>query len=154
MSSDPGAPAAISVRGLSKCYHIYDRPQDRLKQSLFPLVRGLVGKGPTRFYREFWALNDVSFEVGKGETVGVIGRNGSGKSTLLQLVCGTLAATSGEVQTNGRIAALLELGSGFNPDFSGRDNVFMNGAILGLPRSEIEARFDDIAAFAGIGDFI
>jgi lipopolysaccharide transport system ATP-binding protein len=154
MSSDPGERAAISVRALSKCYHIYDRPQDRLKQSLFPLVRGLVRKGPTRFYREFWALNDVSFDVGKGETVGVIGRNGSGKSTLLQLVCGTLAATSGEVHTSGRIAALLELGSGFNPDFSGRDNVFMNGAILGLPRSEIEARFDDIAGFAGIGDFI
>jgi lipopolysaccharide transport system ATP-binding protein len=156
MSSDPAAAAevAIGVRGLSKCYHIYARPQDRLRQSLLSVARGIVGGPPPHLYREFWALNDVSFDVHKGETVGVIGRNGSGKSTLLQLVCGTLAPTSGEVRTNGRIAALLELGSGFNPDFTGRDNVFMNGAILGVPRSEIEARFDDIAAFAGIGDFI
>lgn len=137
---------AIRVQGLSKCYHVYDKPQDRLKQSLW--------RGRKQFYREFWALRDVSFEVGKGETVGIIGRNGSGKSTLLQMIAGTLTPTSGSVEVNGRVAALLELGSGFNPEFSGRENVFMNGAILGLSDTEIAARFDEIAAFADIGDFI
>lgn len=137
---------AIRVQNLSKCYQIYDRPQDRLKQSLW--------RGRKQFYREFWALKDVSFEIRKGETVGIIGRNGSGKSTLLQMICGTLTPTSGSIQTNGRIAALLELGSGFNPEFTGRENVYMNGAILGLSKEEIDARFDDIAAFADIGDFI
>lgn len=137
---------AIRVQGLSKCYHVYDRPQDRLKQSLW--------RGRKQFYREFWALRDVSLEVGKGETVGIIGRNGSGKSTLLQMIAGTLTPTTGTVQVNGRVAALLELGSGFNPDFTGRENVYMNGAILGLSEAEIAARFDEIAAFAGIGDFI
>lgn len=137
---------AIRVEGLSKCYHVYDRPQDRLKQSLWC--------GRKQFYREFWALRDVSFEVAKGETVGLIGRNGSGKSTLLQMIAGTLTPTAGTVQVSGRIAALLELGSGFNPDFSGRENVFMNAAILGLSQEEIAARFDEIVAFADIGDFI
>jgi ABC-type polysaccharide/polyol phosphate transport system ATPase subunit len=99
-------------------------------------------------------LTDVSFDLKKGETVGIIGRNGSGKSTLLQIVCGTLAATSGVIETRGRVAALLELGAGFNPDFTGRENVYMNGAILGLSKQEIDARFDEIAAFAGIGDFV
>lgn len=142
MSSD----SAISIRNLSKCYHIYDKPEDRLKQSLW--------RGRKTFFREFWALRDVSFEVGKGQTVGIVGRNGSGKSTLLQLIVGTLTPSAGEVAINGRIAALLELGSGFNPDFTGRENVFMNGAILGLNHDEVERRFDDIAAFADIGDFI
>ncbi len=137
---------AIRVQGLSKCYHIYDRPQDRLKQGLW--------RGRKQFYREFWALRDVSFEVGKGETVGIIGRNGSGKSTLLQMIAGTLTPTAGAAEVNGRVAALLELGSGFNPDFTGRENVFVNGAVLGLSESEIAARFDEIAAFADIGDFI
>jgi lipopolysaccharide transport system ATP-binding protein len=109
---------------------------------------------PRSYYREFWALKDISFEVMKGETVGIIGRNGSGKSTLLQIICGTLAPTSGLVETNGRVAALLELGSGFNPEFTGRENVFMNGTVLGLTQQEVNARFDQIVAFADIGDFI
>lgn len=145
---------AIRVSNLSKCYHIYDRPEDRLKQSILPRVQRLIGRSPRNYFREFWALKDVSFEVKKGETVGIIGRNGSGKSTLLQIICGTLAPTSGTVETNGRIAALLELGSGFNPEFTGRENVYMNGAVLGLSKEEIDARFDDIAAFADIGQFI
>ncbi|MBI2311656.1 MAG: ABC transporter ATP-binding protein [Betaproteobacteria bacterium] len=142
MSSEP----AIRVSNLSKCYQIYDRPQDRLKQSLW--------RGRKQFYREFRALHDVSFEVMRGQTVGIVGRNGSGKSTLLQLIAGTLTPTSGSVAVGGRIAALLELGSGFNPDFTGRENVYMNGAILGLGRAEIDRRFDDITAFADIGEFI
>ena len=145
---------AIHVSNLSKCYDIYNRPADRLKQFIFPRLQGLVGKMPGQFYREFWALNGVGFEVKKGETVGIIGRNGSGKSTLLQIICGTLTPTLGEVETNGRIAALLELGSGFNPEFTGRENVYMNGAILGLARAEIDTRFDAIVDYADIGDFI
>jgi len=137
---------AISVRNVSKMYRIYDRPQDRLKRMF---LRGRGGYG-----REFWALHDVSLDVYKGETVGIIGRNGSGKSTLLQIIAGTLAHTYGQVHVNGRVAALLELGSGFNPEFSGRDNVFLNGAILGLSYEEMERRFDDIATFADIGEFI
>jgi lipopolysaccharide transport system ATP-binding protein len=143
MSSDI---VAIRVQNLGKCYHIYAQPQDRLKQSLW--------RGRKQFYREFWALKDVSFEMRKGETVGIIGRNGSGKSTLLQMIAGTLSPTSGSITVNGRVAALLELGSGFNPEFTGRENVYMNGAILGLSESEIAARFDEIANFADIGDFI
>ena len=137
---------AIKVENLSKCYQIYDRPQDRLLQMLV--------RSRKQYYREFWALKDVSFEIKKGETVGIIGRNGSGKSTLLQMICGTLNPTSGSIQTNGRIAALLELGSGFNPEFTGRENVYMNASVLGLRKEEIDARFDDIVAFADIGDFI
>src|SRR5262249_21598801 len=106
------------------------------------------------YYREFWALRDVSFEVHKGETVGIIGRNGAGKSTLLQILCGTLHPNNGAVTVIGRVAALLELGSGFNPEFSGRENVYLNASVLGLSRNEVEDRFDDIAAFADIGDFI
>lgn len=145
---------AIQVANLSKIYSIYNRPQDRLKQSVVPRLRQLVGMSPNRYFHEFWALRDVSFEVRKGETVGIIGRNGSGKSTLLQIICGTLSASIGTVTTQGRIAALLELGSGFNPEFSGRENVYLNGAILGLSKEEIDARFDDIAEFADIGEFI
>ncbi|MBC8077027.1 MAG: ABC transporter ATP-binding protein [Chloroflexales bacterium] len=148
--STPTAPStpspAISVRGVGKMHRIYDRPQDRLKQMLW--------RGRRNYGQEFWALRDVSFEVGKGETVGIIGRNGSGKSTLLQIIAGTMAPTEGEVLVNGRVAALLELGSGFNPEFTGSENVFLNGAILGIERAEMERRFDDIAAFADIGQFI
>lgn len=145
---------AIRVQNLSKCYQIYDTPRDRLKQFVLPRLRRMMGKSPEQYFREFWALKNVSFEIEKGETVGIIGRNGSGKSTLLQLICGTLFPTCGSVETNGRIAALLELGSGFNPEFTGRENVYLNGAVLGLSKEEIDIRFDAIATFADIGDFI
>ena len=145
---------AISVNNLSKCYNIYNKPHDRLKQSIYPRLLRLLNRPDRKFYREFWALKDINFEIKKGQTVGIVGRNGSGKSTLLQLICGTLNPTSGTVQTNGRIAALLELGSGFNPEFTGRENVYMNAAIIGLSRTEIEERFADIIAFADIGEFI
>lgn len=145
---------AIRVQNLSKCYQLYDRPEDRLKQVIYPRLRRFLRKDPKSYAREFWALRDVTFEVKKGETVGIIGRNGSGKSTLLQLLCETLTPTHGVVVTNGRVAALLELGAGFNPEFTGRENVYMNGALLGLSRQEINSRFDDIAAFADIGQFI
>ena len=148
------AETAIRVQNLSKCYHIYDKPGHRLSQFIFPRVDRWLRRRPRNYYREFWALRDVSFEVRKGETVGIIGRNGSGKSTLLQMISGTLSATDGSVETSGRIAALLELGSGFNPEFSGRENVYMNGAVLGLTTEEVDQRFNDIADFAGIGEFI
>lgn len=150
MSSD----IAIKVEGLSKCYQIYDLPRDRLKQFMLPRLKRAIGQKPTNYYREFWALRDVSFEIKRGEVVGIIGRNGSGKSTLLQMICGTLNPTAGIIDANGRIAALLELGSGFNPEFTGRENVYMNAAVLGLSKEETDARFDEITAFADIGDFI
>jgi lipopolysaccharide transport system ATP-binding protein len=144
----------IKIENLGKCYHIYNQPQDRLKQSIVPRLQMLSGRSPKSYFREFWALQNISFEVKRGETIGIVGRNGSGKSTLLQLICGTLSPTTGIVESSGRIAALLELGSGFNPEFTGRENVYLNGAILGLSQEEIDYRFDDIAAFADIGDFI
>jgi lipopolysaccharide transport system ATP-binding protein len=145
---------AISVKNLSKRFELYGNPRDRLKQFVLPRLQRLAGQQPKQYFGEFWALKDVSFEIKKGETVGIIGRNGSGKSTLLQIICGTLSPTSGEVETRGRIAALLELGSGFNPEFTGRENVRMSCALLGLTPEETNARFDEIAAFADIGDFI
>jgi lipopolysaccharide transport system ATP-binding protein len=145
---------AIRVSNLGKCYQIYDTPLDRLKQFVAPRLQRLTRQIPKQYFHEFWALKDVSFEVKKGETVGIIGRNGSGKSTLLQMICGTLNPTSGSIQTHGRIAALLELGAGFNPEFSGRENVYMSAVLLGLSREEINKRFDDIVAFADIGEFI
>ena len=137
---------AIRAENLGKCYQIYEQPLDRLKQSFW--------RGRKRFYREFWALEKVSFEIRKGETVGIIGSNGAGKSTLLQLICNTLNPTVGELDINGRVAALLELGAGFNPDFTGRENVYMNAAIMGLTRTEIDSCYDEIVAFADIGQFI
>jgi len=145
---------AIRVSNLSKCYEIYATPRDRLKQFILPCLQRQFGKLPKQYFREFWALNDVSFEIKKGETFAIIGRNGSGKSTLLQMICGTLNPTAGTIQTNGRVAALLELGAGFNPEFTGRENVYLNAAVLGLTKTEIDARFDTIAAFADIGEFI
>jgi lipopolysaccharide transport system ATP-binding protein len=145
---------AIAVRNVSKMYPLYADPRDRLRQSLWYALPQFLRGQPRQFYREFWALREVSFEVKKGETVGIIGRNGSGKSTLLQIIAGTLAPTHGEVQVNGRVAALLELGSGFNPEFTGRENVYLNGTILGFSREEMETRFDQIAAFADIGQFM
>lgn len=137
---------ALRVENLSKCYQIYDNPQDRLKQFLW--------RDRRQFYREHWALRDLSMEVRRGETLGIIGRNGSGKSTLLQLLCGTLTPTTGTVEVHGRVGALLEFGAGFNAEFSGRENVYLNAAILGLARSTVEQRFAAIAAFADIGDFM
>ena len=145
---------AVKVEHLSKVYTMYDRPADRLKQFIVPRLQRWIGRQVKTYYHEFWALRDISFEVKKGETVGIIGRNGSGKSTLLQLICGTLTPAGGSVQIHGRVAALLELGSGFNPEFTGRENVYMNGALLGLSRKQVDERFDDIAAFADIGEFI
>jgi lipopolysaccharide transport system ATP-binding protein len=138
--------AVISVSGLGKCYQLYDKPVHRMLQSL-------IGDRH-RFYREFWALREVDFEVRSGETLGIVGRNGAGKSTLLQLIAGTLKPNEGKVATRGRIAALLELGSGFNPEFTGRQNVYLNASILGLTRAEIDARIDNILAYADIGDFV
>jgi lipopolysaccharide transport system ATP-binding protein len=145
---------AIGVDHLSKCYQIYDTPRARLKQFVLPRLQRAARLPQRQYFREFWALRGISVEIGTGETVGIIGRNGSGKSTLLQLICGTLSPTSGTVRTSGRIAALLELGSGFNTDFTGRENVFMYASLLGLSKSEIDARYGEIAAFADIGDFI
>jgi lipopolysaccharide transport system ATP-binding protein len=148
MSSESPGGAEVVVRAehLSKCYRIYDRPEDRLKQALL--------RPSEPYYREFWALHDVGFEVRRGEALGVLGRNGSGKSTLLQIVAGTLAPTGGRVAVHGRVAAMLELGTGFNAEFTGRENVMLSGAILGIPREEMSARFADIAAFADIGGFM
>jgi lipopolysaccharide transport system ATP-binding protein len=137
---------AIKVENLGKCYQIYDKPRDRLLQMLV--------RGRKKLYREFWSLQDISFEIKRGETVGIIGRNGSGKSTLLQIICGTLNQSSGNIQVNGRVAALLELGAGFNPEFTGRENVFLAASLYGLTHKEIVERFDQIATFADIGDFI
>jgi lipopolysaccharide transport system ATP-binding protein len=138
---------AIAVNGLGKKFPVYDKPHHRLMQMIAP--------GPKhRWFREFEALKDINFSVRRGETLGIVGRNGSGKSTLLQLICGTLTPSSGSIDVHGRIAALLELGAGFNPDFTGRENVYLNGTVLGLTRAEITEKFDEIAAFAEIGEFI
>jgi lipopolysaccharide transport system ATP-binding protein len=140
MSSEP----AISARGLGKAYRIYRRPEDRLKELVLR----------RRYHEDFWAVRDVDLSVERGETVGLIGRNGSGKSTLLQLICGTVQPSRGELEVRGRIGALLELGAGFNPEFTGRENVWVNATVLGLSDQEIAARFDAIAAFAGIGEYM
>lgn len=145
-TNSSGSEYAIEVNGLGKCYQIYDKPSDRLKQMLM--------RGRKQYYKEFWALKDVSFKIKKGETVGIIGRNGSGKSTLLQMICGTLNPTAGEVKVNGRVAALLELGAGFNPEFSGVENVYMAASLYGLSKEEVDQRFEAIVAFADIGDHI
>jgi lipopolysaccharide transport system ATP-binding protein len=137
---------AIHAEGLNKSYHLYPTPRDRLKQLVFGQRR--------KYYDEFVALSDVSFDVRRGETLGIIGRNGSGKSTLLQIVCGTQTATSGVVETSGRVAAMLELGAGFDPEFTGRENVYLNGELLALSHREIDARYASIRAFADIGEFI
>jgi lipopolysaccharide transport system ATP-binding protein len=137
---------AIDVRDVSKFYHIYNKPHDRLKQSIWG--------GSKKYYQEFNALNHVSFSVRRGETVGIIGQNGSGKSTLLQMICGTLSPTSGTIITDGKIAALLELGSGFNPEFTGEENVYMSGTIMGLTQQQINGFFDAIVEFADIGLFL
>jgi ABC-type polysaccharide/polyol phosphate transport system ATPase subunit len=153
---------AITVQNVSKVYRIWARPAARLTAPATESLARMLPSKPAAFlrrrakkrYRDFWALKDISFEVRKGEAVGIIGRNGSGKSTLLQIIAGTMCPTEGTVNVNGRVAALLELGSGFNPEFTGRENVYLNAAVLGLTRAETDARFDAIAAFADIGDFV
>lgn len=137
---------AIHVEQLSKRYHVYEKPAHRLLQMLFGRRK--------QYFKVFPVLDDVNFEIKKGETVGIIGRNGSGKSTLLQMICGTLNPSSGRIATHGRIAALLELGSGFNPEFTGRENIYLNGALLGLSAPEIDQRYAAIEAFAEIGEYI
>ena len=154
----------ISVDHVSKAYRIWSDPSARLKsplvgaaRMLFPTTsetRRKIEAKAAAYYRDFYALKDISFQVRKGESVGIIGRNGSGKSTLLQIIAGTLQPTTGSVRVNGRVAALLELGSGFNPEFTGRENVYLNAAVLGLSGAETDAKFDSIAAFADIGDFL
>jgi len=146
---------AVRVSNVDKRYEIYSAPIDRLKQFVLPRIQSRLQEGLRRqYFNEFWALRDVSFEIKRGETIGVIGRNGSGKSTLLQMICGTLTPSGGTIETRGRVAALLELGSGFNPEFTGRDNVYMNAAILGLTKEEINSKFPDIESFADIGHFL
>lgn len=143
MSCEP----VVQVEGLSKAYRLFAQPQDRLKHALLWRLGRPYGK-------EFWALRNVSFRLCRGEMLAIIGRNGSGKSTLLQILAGTLRPTEGTVRISGRVAALLELGMGFDPEFTGRENIYLNGAILGLSRKEIDAKVDEIIAFADIGDFI
>jgi lipopolysaccharide transport system ATP-binding protein len=152
MSSEPAladanVPSVVQINDVGKCYHIYPSPRARIKQLVSPITR-------KNYYRPFWALRNISFEVKPGQTVGIMGANGSGKSTLLQLIAGILTPTEGKVAVRGRVAALLELGAGFNPEFTGRENVYMNAAILGFSAKEIEDRFEAIVKFADIGDFI
>jgi lipopolysaccharide transport system ATP-binding protein len=142
MSSD----VAVNISSLGKYYHLYSDPKQRLLQ--------MFTRGRKKYYREFWALRDVTFDIKRGETAGIDGKNGSGKSTLLQMICGTLSPTEGTVETHGRIGVILELGTGFDPEFSGRENVYINASLLGLSRQDIDACFDAIVAFADIGDFI
>lgn len=137
---------AIEVRGLTKRYKLYDKPIDRLKESLNPFKK--------RYHKDFYALDDVSFSIKKGETIGIIGKNGAGKSTLLKIITGVLTPTKGEVIVNGRISSLLELGAGFNPEYTGMENIYLQGTLMGYNREEMENKVDEILAFADIGDFI
>jgi lipopolysaccharide transport system ATP-binding protein len=158
-----GVDIAIEAKELSKCYLVYNKPIDRLKQAIMPRIRGVLNplvrvfgkkaQAPA-YYSPYWALHSLSFHVKRGETLAVIGRNGSGKSTLLQLLCGTLTPTGGQAIVKGRVAALLELGSGFNPEYTGRENVYLNASILGLTSQEIDQRIDEILAFADIGEYV
>lgn len=137
----------IEVSGLGKCYQVYEKPRDRLLQMLF-------GRSERRYYKEFWALRDIDFTIPKGKVYGILGKNGAGKSTLLQIICGTLTPTTGTVAVRGKVAALLELGSGFNPEFTGIENIYMNAQLLGLTREEVDAKLEQIIAFADIGDHV
>lgn len=151
MSSDTNA---MDVEQLSKEYQLYDQPQDRFKAMFMPRIRSMLGLPKKAYSRRVTALKPLSFTLKQGTTLGVIGTNGSGKSTLLQLICGTLSPSGGRVSVNGRVAALLELGTGFNLEFTGRENIHLNASILGLTDSEIQERLDAIIAFADIGEFI
>lgn len=136
----------LSVSGIGKCYQIYEKPRDRLLQ--------MVVRAKKKYFREFWALRNVTFNLNKGDCLGIIGENGAGKSTLLQMICGTLTPTHGQISTTGRISALLELGAGFSPDFTGHENIYLSAAILGLSASEIDSKYDEIVDFSGVRAFI
>jgi lipopolysaccharide transport system ATP-binding protein len=151
MSSDD---IRIRVEGLSKRYEMYSQPSDRLKQMILPRLQRAARRSPNAYFKEFWALRNVTFDVRRGETVGIVGRNGSGKSTLLQMICGTIHPTLGRLDVDGRISALLELGAGFNPEFTGRENVLLSGLVYGIPEEEIRRKYDEILDFSGIGEFI
>jgi ABC-type polysaccharide/polyol phosphate transport system ATPase subunit len=142
----------VRVQGISKRFEVFATPRDQLKQFVLPRLERALGRRPSSYFKEFWALQDVSFQVKKGESYAIVGLNGSGKSTLLQIICGTLSPTTGSVSVGGRVAALLELGAGFSPDFSGLENVYMNGALLGYSKEEISSKLEEIRAFADIGD--
>ena len=137
---------AIKVQNVGKVYKLYDKPIDRLREP--------ISLSKKQYHKEFYALNDVSFEIKKGETVGIIGKNGAGKSTLLKIITGVLTPSSGHVHVNGRIASLLELGAGFNPEYTGIENIYLQGTLMGYSHSEMEAKIDEILAFADIGDFV
>ena len=146
---------AIKIDQASKCYHVYNAPVDRLKQFILPRLRSYLGlSNKASYFREFWSLRNVSLNVNRGEVLGLVGANGAGKSTLLQLICGVLQPSGGSIQVNGRVAALLELGAGFNPEFSGRENIFLNAALLGLTQEETNQHLDGIIQFSGLSDFI
>jgi len=145
---------AIEIYNVGKCYQVYENPVHRLKQFIFPRIDRAFGKTARSYHDDFWALKDVSFELPKGQTMGIVGRNGSGKSTLLQIIAGTLSPSCGNINVRGRVAALLELGAGFNSDFTGRENIYLNASLLGLTREETDSKLDDILAFADIGRFI
>lgn len=145
---------AIHIDCVDKCYRIYNQPRDRLKQFILPRLQQTLGLPTTQHFHEFWALRNISFAIPRGEIVGILGRNGAGKSTLLQIICGTLEPSSGEVNVKGRVAALLELGSGFNPEFTGAENVYMNAQILGLTRQQVKSKMREILDFAEIGEFV
>ena len=153
MSSNPPSPA-VSVQNVAKLYHLYDKPRHRLLQFVMPRLRAFLRLPHKEYFRPFWALRNVDLVVPKGQTLGIVGQNGAGKSTLLQIICGTLSPSGGKVDVDGRITALLELGSGFNPEFTGRENVYMYGMILGIPRDELDRRLADVLAFADVGDFV
>ena len=146
---------AIKIEQASKCYHVYNAPVDRLKQFILPRLRSYFGlSDKASYFREFWSLRNISLTVNRGEVLGLVGANGAGKSTLLQLICGVLQPSDGRIQVNGRVAALLELGAGFNPEFSGRENIFLNAALLGLTQEETNQHLDGIIQFSGLSDFI
>jgi len=144
----------ISANKISKSYQIYNDSKNRLKQFIFPKISNFFGITPKKYYEDFWALNDVTFNIKRGESTAILGRNGSGKSTLLQIICGTCLQSSGTLTINGRIAALLELGSGFNHEFTGKENVYMSASIAGLSRKDIDTRYEGIIEFADIGNYI
>ncbi|MFH2126183.1 MAG: ABC transporter ATP-binding protein [Pseudomonadota bacterium] len=150
MSSKP----PVTAQGVGKCYALYQRPSDRLKQAVVPRLRRVLGLTPRTYYQPFWALREVSLRVERGQCLGVLGRNGSGKSTLLQILAGTLSPTTGQVRTRGRVTAILELGAGFNPIFTGRENLQLTASVMGLSRRELDERYQDIVDFADIGEFM